>query len=336
MSRETQEWLNNNVLRGYTAKRGKAWHWQAGTDNHYEGAIPVEDVRRRLFSWEPVAGPVQTVLPYSDDQGIGFKTFTDYDRQVIVRPDTGTVLGVFKSGYQIHSYNEWLVNYVGNLLDADLAIGSAGLLKGGAVAWVQIELEDTLTHSSGVNFRSFITAATSLDGSLATTYKTGNQVVECDNTLSAALGIKDDPQVKIKHSKKSLPKIEGLRNALELVVATQDEFSLALDKFTNAACDDARFERLLDVINPIPVEAGRGQTMAENKRQTLWGLWLKDPRCAPYRGTEWGAVQTVNTYAQHESIIRGQLNRAERNALEFLKGSVDEIDLNTVSVLATV
>lgn len=328
MSRETREWLSNNVLRGYTAKRGNAWHWQAGDDNHYEGAIPVEDVRRRLFSWEPVVGPVQTT--------INGKSYEDKDRKVIVRPDTGSVLGVFKDSYQVHSYNEWLINYVANLLDADLKIGSAGLLKGGAVAWVQIELADTLTHSSGVNFRSFLTAATSLDGSLSTTFKDGNQVVECDNTLSAALGDKTSPQVKVKHSKKSLPKISQVRDALELIVANRDSFSAALDKFTNTSCSDERFERFLEAVNPIPLEAGRGQTLAENKRQSLWGLWLNDPRCAPYRGTEWGVIQTINTYSQHDSIIRGQFNRAERNALEFLKGTVDEIDLNTVNVLATV
>lgn len=328
MSRETREWLSNNTLIGYTAKRGNAWHWQQGDDNHYDGAIPVEDVRRRLFSWEPVAGPVETT--------INGKTYVDNERQVIVRPDTGGVLGVFKNGYQIHSYNEWLVNYVSNLLDADLHIGSAGLLQGGAVAWVQIELADTFKHSSGVDFRSHLTAATSLNGTLRTTYKTGNKVVVCDNTLSAALGDKVSPQVKIKHSKKSLPKISQLRDALEIVLATQDEFSSALDKLTNTTCSDERFERFLDVVNPIPTDEGRSQTMAENKRQALWGLWLKDGRVAPWRGTEWGVVQAVNTYAQHESIIRGQLNRAERNALEFLKGSVDEIDLNTVNVLATV
>ena len=45
-------------------------------------------------------------------------------------------------------------------------------------------MADTL-NAAGVEFRPFLTATTSLDGSIATTYQTGAQVAVCDNTLSA-------------------------------------------------------------------------------------------------------------------------------------------------------
>ena len=55
MSKETMEWLNSNILVGFTAERGNAWHYRAdlqGTEpNHYEGAIPTDDILRRLFAW---------------------------------------------------------------------------------------------------------------------------------------------------------------------------------------------------------------------------------------------------------------------------------------------
>src|SRR5215831_410838 len=65
MSAENIPWLNKNVLVGFTEKRkspgnpdGVAWHYdkryQTDESNHYPGAIPVEDVRRRLFNFEPV------------------------------------------------------------------------------------------------------------------------------------------------------------------------------------------------------------------------------------------------------------------------------------------
>jgi len=56
MSKETSEWLNQNVLVGYTETRGNAWHYKASDQgeeaNHYDGAVPLEDVNRRLFDWE--------------------------------------------------------------------------------------------------------------------------------------------------------------------------------------------------------------------------------------------------------------------------------------------
>ena len=152
-------------LIGYTSKRGQAWHYRAedqGSEpNHYEHVVPVADVRRRLFCWSPVEADLQAVR--IDEDGVA--TYTDPTRKAIVRPDTGAILGVFRTGYQVHDYDQWLIDNVEGILDADLRIGSAGLLRGGAVAWVQVEMADTL-EAAGVEFRPFLTATTSLDGTI--------------------------------------------------------------------------------------------------------------------------------------------------------------------------
>lgn len=156
MSKETLQWLNQNTLIGFTEKRGQAWHYrqsdQGDESNHYTGAIPVEDVVRRLFHWHAVEGEVKTTYHVLDDEGVSEHTITDASRKGIIRPDTGTLLGIFKQGYKIHQYDEWLLNNVATLLDADLQIGSAGLLKGGAIAWTQVEVPDTVTTPEGVEF----------------------------------------------------------------------------------------------------------------------------------------------------------------------------------------
>ena len=58
MSRETMLHLNTNTLIGFTDRRGNAWHYRAvlqgAESNHYPGAIPVADVRRRLLNWQAV------------------------------------------------------------------------------------------------------------------------------------------------------------------------------------------------------------------------------------------------------------------------------------------
>jgi hypothetical protein len=112
MSRETLADLNSQTLIGYTSKRGHAWHYRAdaqdGEPNHYQHAIPVADIRRRLFHWTPVEADLQAVA-ITDD---GVSTFTDPTRKAIVRPDTGAILGVFSSGYKVHDYHRWLINNV--------------------------------------------------------------------------------------------------------------------------------------------------------------------------------------------------------------------------------
>lgn len=105
MSTETMTHLNTQTLIGYTDKRGTAWHYRAnlqGTEsNHYPAAVPVDDVTRRLFHWTPVTGPVQAT--------IDGHTYTDESRQVIVRPDTGRILGTFRSSYRFRS--RWLCRW---------------------------------------------------------------------------------------------------------------------------------------------------------------------------------------------------------------------------------
>src|SRR5205823_3266147 len=120
MSRETLAHLNTQTLIGYTSKRGQAWHYRAehqGSEpNHYENAVPVADVRRRLFHWTPKEAEIQAVT--MDVDGVG--TYTDKTRKAIVRPDTGAILGVFSTGYKVHDYSRWLIDNVENILDADL------------------------------------------------------------------------------------------------------------------------------------------------------------------------------------------------------------------------
>jgi len=336
MSRETIADLNTQTLIGYTAKRGTAWHYRAeaqgGEPNHYTGPIPVADVHRRLFSWTPVSAALQAVI-INDD---GVTAITDDTRQVIVRPDTGRVLGVFGAGYRIHDYGQWLIGNVEAILDTDeLAIGSAGLLKGGAVAWVQIEMEDTL-EVEGVQFRPFLTAATSLDGSLATTYQVGSQVVVCDNTLSAAMGERSE-RVKIRHSTHSLTKLTTVRDGLGIVHGVADSFSQAVKALCDQTVSPARWDRFVTAYTGLnnPKAGKRAQANATATAQALHDLWAHDTRVTPWQNTAYGVVAAANTWLHHKAEVRGA-DRPTRNTERAITGKVDAFDTHTLEILASV
>lgn len=334
MTRETLTHLNTQTLIGYTSKRGQAWHYRASEQgaepNHYEHAVPVADVRRRLFHWSPVEADLQAVT--IDDTGV--QTFTDPTRKAIVRPDTGTILGVFKTGYKVHDYDQWLIHNVEGILDADLHIGSAGLLRGGAVAWVQVEMADTL-NAAGVEFRPFLTATTSLDGSIATTYQTGAQVVVCDNTLSAALDTADTT-VKVRHSRNSLDKLAAVRDALGIVHQVADRFAAQVDQPAHQSVTDAQWSRFLVAYCGTDAKASkRALTTRRDQADQLDRLWRHDQRVTPWRGTAYGVVAAANTYAHHLAPVRGA-TRAERNTERLVTGKVHDLDRHTIQVLATV
>src|SRR5690606_21053449 len=135
---------------------GNAWHYRQGSNNHYPGAVPVEDVLSRLFNWHAEEKPLYVETALGDDDSI----MTPIEgRKAIVRSDNGHVMGIFKEGYVPHQYDEWLIKNVATILDDDLAIGSAGLLKGGAVAWVSVEVPENITTPEGVVFRPNLMAS---------------------------------------------------------------------------------------------------------------------------------------------------------------------------------
>jgi phage/plasmid-like protein (TIGR03299 family) len=337
------------TLIGFTDKRGKAWHWresdQGVEPNHYAGAIPLEDVRRRLFFWQPVEG--EHLSRYVDPETGETETMVSDDVKDIIRPRTDRLgpakrLSTFKRDFKIHDYSEWLITNVQNILDDSLAIGSAGLLKDGAQAWVQAQMPDNVTTPEGVEFRPYISAATSLDGSLATTYKTGNELIVCDNTMHAALQ-GDAFRVKIRHTKNSLAKIHDVRSALGVIHQEADDFAKEIKELTSTEVSEKQWQAFLDAYTPLPEVKktkgggpGQGYTMAETKRDRLSALYHNDPRVSDWTGTAFGVLQAANTYDNHESIVRGQHSRLERNITMAIKDKRDQKDAEVLDTLRMV
>lgn len=341
MSQETSIWLNQNTLIGFTTERGHAWHYreseQGGEPNHYPGEIPIEDVRRRLFDWEAVEGTLAATVVSEN----GVLTINDPERKAIIRPDTETILGVFKKGYQIHQYPEWLLDQVAFLLDDDLHIGSAGLLRGGAQAWVQLEVPDTITTPEGVEFRPHLLAATSLDGSLATTYGRAVTNTVCDNTMSIAIKGMGEQKTKVKHSRYSKVRLADARAALAIVHETGEAFAAQVAELCATTVTEKQWTKFLEQLTPLArdgsgeVKAGSATTKALAKRDRLQTLYRHDDRVEPWMGTAYGVVQAVNTYTHHDQKIKGG-NRAERNADRAVNGGIDKLDTATYDALALV
>jgi phage/plasmid-like protein (TIGR03299 family) len=343
MTRESDTWLRNNILRGNVATLGPAW-WNTyqgmGTDdlgrpNHFDGPVPIERVRE-LQGFPVYEGHVITRVTTADGEQ---RVVDDRKRKVIVRGDTLQVLGVFRSqGYQVHDFNQWLLTNVETILDGGLAINSAGLLEQGAVAWVQVALPDT-REVEGLNVRTWLAAVTSLNGSYATSYLTGTEVIECDNTLHFARAQADaaGQRFKVRHTRNSLDRVQEVRDALGLVIATSDDVDEAIRELAATKVTDDQFMALAAELYGADAGASPvAQTKAANRLAVLNHLWTEDERAAAWRGTALGALQAVNTYQQHEVKARGDKSTAERNAELMVSGKFAEADAATLSKLAVI
>lgn len=331
MSAETSLWLNNETLIGQAAKRGKAWHYrkedQGSESNHYDGFIPTADVERRLFSWEPVEAALRAKAEIITPDGVQVIDIVDNTRKVIIRPDTETVFGVFRDSYQVHPFRETLLETTQQVVGDGVGIGSAGLLRGGAVAWVQFEFEDT-QNVAGIDYRPFVTAYTSLDGSLASGWISGDQLIVCDNTLT--LGISGAKfLVRKRHTKYSLnaDTWQELRESLQLAIADQaDTFKTNAEVLTNTRISEGEWAKFLTVhFGEVPGDEGRGRTQIINRNDRLTAMWRNDSRVNPWHGTAFGVVQAVNTWTHHEVKPRAG-SRGDTNMWRAVSGKGAELD----------
>ena len=307
MSKETLEWLNKNTLIGFSDEFGKAWHHVDG-DNHWDGPVPVDRVKK-LFDWEAVRLPIVVVSDETDvdvDVDVDVPEFDTSRFVAICHPENGTVFQIASNRYEIHQYDEWLVEQVMALIDVsegELTIGSAGLLANGGQAWVQVRPPESLVVG-GDEQVPWILATTSHDGSLATQYKGQRQRVVCDNTLSIGLSERTN-EFRVRHTSNSRLLLAQAREALEIIYGQQDEFDEQVERLLNSEFSNDQFMGTVDELHPIPAanidEDGKvTNERARNKvlrtRAELERFWFEDPRVAPWTGTVWGAWQAHNTW----------------------------------------
>lgn len=343
MSAESFEWLNKNILVGFTDPqygRGNAWHYRASLqegveNNHYSHAIPLEDVLRRLFFWSALEADI--VVRATDEQGF-VSEYVDPTRKAIVRSDEmSTVFGVFKSGYQPHQYQQWLLTNVANIIDdSDLSVGGAGLLRNGGKAYVQVEMPETIKTPMGFDIRPHLLACTSHDGTLATTYKLVSTIIVCDNTLAGGLS-EQTPTHKVRHSKHSIDKLQSVRDALTLVHEYSDDLTAELERLAQQSVTDQQFQRIIEKLAPISLDLDvrpQVKARAENKQELLRHLYKNDPMVSPWKGTALGVLQMWNTFNHHHT--GKDATRAERNMLNGIVGKTADSDRLALDIMKSV
>jgi len=188
---------------------------------------------------------------------------------------------------------------VRNILDDDLCVSSAGLLREGAVAWVEVSVPEAITTPEGVVFRPNLLTTTSFDGSVATTFKRTVTDVVCDNTRAAALAEKGQTY-RVKHTRHSQLRLADARDALAMVYTVADEFAAEVKQLCGTVVSDEQWREFLNAHTPL-VDAqgrdleGRSATSARLKRAALVDLYRHDPRSAPWAGTAHGVLAATRS-----------------------------------------
>lgn len=349
MSKESMLDLNRNTKIGCVAERGPAWHrrddLQGDIDNHYQGFIPVADILRDLFNWDPNTVLVGYLVPcdakdadYIRKDGVAVRVVESKQGRVgVLRSDNDYDMGVFKSDVRHPPYQVTLIERIEALTGTQLGISSAGLLAKGARAWVEMSMLETLIdEKAGFGYRPNFVAATSMDGSLAHTDALTITATVCDNTLTWNL-LEAKAAGRLftrKHTSLSMGDLQEERDVLGIIEQADAEFTRELHAMLAIELNRQQRIEVMDILVPLPEEEGRAYTMADNRRSALVAL-DKDPMVEPWVGTAWGEVQRYNTEQHWLAPIKSE-SRSERNTWRALNGKTREADRKVVQAIEAV
>lgn len=293
---------------------------------HFDGPVPMDALTNDLFAWSVYSLPL-----YADVYG---QQVEIPGKSVNVRSDNAAILGVPSSKYAIHQYQDSLLKGVENILGGGLAVNAAGYTGNGRRAWVSVSLADTVTTAEGVEFLPHLIAYGSHDSTLPTGYKRSALNMVCNNMIGKMLREKSQfSEVKVKHTVNSAFHLESAQQALGILAETEDDFSRQIRELCEQEVLATQWDDFVTAYVPIGEGPRTGGTVAaEEKRENLHALYKHDERCAPWAGTAWGVVQTVNTWERWESNVR-KGERDERNQDRDLTDFWNELDRSTLGTL---
>lgn len=325
------------TLAGFINDR--VWIGHAEQRKTFEGSVPRDEALAFLDIPVQEFNPQVPILTPD-----GVKIVVDEGHKGILRTDTEEVFKYFKPGYKMHRFPEWLVNNVDVLLDGGLGIGTVALTKGGARAFVQAELPEgriaTAPGAEPVKHSPHITAATSLDGSIATTYGIGSRKWICENEMSLAgwrsMVSSFSAFTKIRHTSGSLVRIGEVRSNLGFVVEEiGDAFDQEFRELVAQHVSDQKFAEILAAYSGVDkAKEGRSKTIAQGKVDALTNLWVNDQRVAPWRNSAYGVLAAFNTAAHH--VFGADKGRAERNNDRIVTDEWAKFDSGVLSLIESV
>jgi phage/plasmid-like protein (TIGR03299 family) len=225
------------------------------------------------------------------------------NRVALYRSDTGGFLSIVSDEYKV--VQPWqILQFMGDMVSrAGFRMEVAGSLLGGRKIWALARVNDGGAVVGRDIVRPYILAATSYDGTMATTFKFTSIRVVCNNTLRMAASEKSRADgavvdcVRVNHY--SHLDIDEVRRRLGIVHDAWDRFIvnarlLAESKVTRSFAQDF-LAKVLPSQNHKPVE----ETRAYRKILALFDGEEPMATVPESRGTAWELLNSVTWYVDH-------------------------------------
>jgi phage/plasmid-like protein (TIGR03299 family) len=286
--------------------RQRPWHYESNKDRVRMVEHDVTSGAQALT----LAGIDWTVSKVSlADMTVGHPHAEEF--AVIVRDDTGAILGVHKQGYtQIQ--NEALGLMADAIIlaaDDGAYIDTAGsLYEPGRVVWMLVRLPDS-TVKLDSQYEQWLLIATSHDGRMVFSVRFVKVRVVCMNTFGMAMaGTK--ATWKVRHTTNQADYMAEARAAVGMALASSAKMDETIDRLLHTPLDagvllNPKDGLIAQADKPRPTEDGRGQTMWDARFDAIVSAYYAEHNTA-IQDTAWGAVNALQEYEQWGKGVRNR------------------------------
>jgi phage/plasmid-like protein (TIGR03299 family) len=322
-----------------------AWH-QLGTVIA-EAATSAEAIHLAALDWTVTQEPIY--------RGNGQRII---DRVANARSDTGAVLGVVSTSYQVFQ-NVECFDFMDALVADRLAMfETAGALKEGRQIWMLARIPRELRAAGSDIIDPYVLLTTGHDGLHALKMIPTSVRVVCNNTLNLALRKAAGKEgFTLLHSKNLQARVEEARRKLGLVIERLDRFEEQIQALAKAPLTEGQARDYWDVLFPTgrlrrrtptaPVVGTDGAALlddtvisdGEQERGRLWkrNALIVEQLLENYqsssntlpgiRDTAWAAFNAVSQWVDHQSPVRGKdrLTQADHRMHSIFFGRGDEL-----------
>lgn len=278
--------------------REPAWH-RLGTVVP-EGADTATALRLARADYDVREAPVYAMTPE------GAVESPTHKMTYRAHPDTGLPqqLGIVGNTFHVRQPRETFA-WLDQLLDADVTVETAGVLRDGRSIFVTCRLPDGVTLDPGGlddRVEPYIFLRDAYDGQSSFTGGTTLVRIVCANTEAFALRTAKRT-FTIQHRSGFEGQLAQARETLGLAFRYQQELVPVLEGMARAEVQESAWDRALrELLVPDP-EPTKGDTpskaavtIAERNREQLTTLWKRDPA----RGTVWGIYNAYTEWLDHE------------------------------------
>jgi len=248
------------------------------------------------------------------------------DRHVLLRSDTKKGLGIVSDNFKIVQPGAVLEFFRDLTAAAGFTLETAGTLFGGKRFWALAAIGETASIADPADkMKGYLLLSTACDGSMATEARYTTVRVVCNNTLGAARNagakvrvthrttfkadcVKKELGVDVAHERFAAT-MQDMRRLADTRLSGTDAMLQTAELFSPGAARMAK-EELLKVLDFKPVQRVAGLAI-DNRAigREMDGV----------KGTQWGWLNSVTQYVDHEARARSTENRI--NSAWFGRGA---------------